>query len=190
MISSIFREDFDFSLLWSSFIVRVCSCDAIQSELKRPNSLTPPLFFFLSVFTRIWRKRLFFFCLLSLYLILYTFFKMNFGFLRTFGFSEILKKWIFGTKKIILWFSKGREMEKGVRMKWEWGEREWFGEKKTTRPRPVTASVSKHFITHISWQRFYRQSHYIKLRFVFSLILNLKILGCFLLFCEKRTFHF
>ena len=42
-------------------------------------------------------------------------------------------------------------MEKGVRIKWEWGEREWFGEKKTTRPRPVTASVSKHFITLISW---------------------------------------
>ena len=71
LISSIFREDFDFSLLWSSFIVRECSCDAIQSEFKWPNSLTPPLFsLFLDPlsFTRIWRKRLFFFCLfLSLY---------------------------------------------------------------------------------------------------------------------------
>jgi len=69
-------------------------------------------------------------------------------------FSEFRKflKTNFRNKKIILWFSKGREMEKGVRIKWEWGEREWFGEKKTTRPRPVTASVSKHFITNISWR--------------------------------------
>ena len=65
--SWIFREDFDFSLLWSSFIVRECSCDAIQSEFKFSDSLTPPfslsLFLDPLSFTRIWRKRLYFFCL-------------------------------------------------------------------------------------------------------------------------------